>query len=1150
MFYYTKRTDLNYTVKYLEQDTDKVLSAEKNVENKKFKESVTEKAIDIEGYTKVNPEESITIEVTGNEIIFYYTKRTDLSYTVKYLEQDTNKELATEKVVDRQTYKSEATEEAIDITGYTKVNSEERITIEVSGNEIIFYYKKVEGLSYTVNYYEDGTQTKVATSKTVDGKIFEDEVTETAINVEGYDKVNPTENTIVIGVGENVINFYYTKRVDLSYTVKYLEEGSNVELSLSKTVDGKTFEEKVTETARDIEGYDKVGDTETTITMAVSGNEIIFYYAKRTDLSYTVKYLEQDSNEELLTEKVVNGKTFQETITEQSVDIAGYNKVNLEESIVIEVTGNEITFYYTKKSDIEYKVEFYYEGVLDSSKTETHQATFKQIIDSYTDNDRVGYKLDEEKNFPLQISANSEENVIQIYYVIDDEQTKEIKYTVEYYKEGTLIDIDTQINTKTVQVLDQEVLTVNKDDINIVDKYFGYRLDSTEPTVIPDEVNNGDVIKVYYVIDEANTKTLNYTVEYYKEGVLVEDDTETVSETVQILQPDTLDVRKGEINTVNKYVGYKLQETTPSEIPDKIATGETIKVYYVIDENQRKDLSYTIEYYKDGELQKDETKEVSINVQLLQPDTIPVDKAEMVLSGKYVGYKLEKTSPAEIPAIANNGDVIRIYYIKDQFNYTVEYYYDGNIDNTKTDTFTATYEDVIKEYTDKNIFGYRLEKTEGLPLEISEKSEENVIKVYYIIDDGNTKTLNYTVEYYMDGVLQEGDTQLEYKTVQVLQPDTFEVDKSKINLVDKYVGYKLEKTEPDGIPDVATTGDVYKVYYVKETFGYTVEYYYEGQLNSERTENLTALYDTIIDKYPNKDEGKYYIDYTENFPMKISENTNNNIIKIHYEKKLSTITVHYYWDGVNNTNNKGNNDKRTVGQETKENGKVSVSQDVIIKDKVDTVHTISAASDVTEKYELVSKPISEEITMTVEPQEFEYIYRLKDAKVTVNFIEVGTGKILGTKVMEGQVDDRYHAVPDSIHGFGLRYDKIPKNEVGKMTLEPITVNFYYDAAPQGTGTTQTATPAEKTEFKGNGPATGDTEIIVCMAIVVAILAINISQGKILKVNTKEKINGGKKFRKEKLVGKRHSSKVPSKVARVSRLERDYKKGATRRQRKY
>ena len=42
-------------------------------------------------------------------------------------------------------------------------------------------------------------------------------------------------------------------------------------------------------------------------------------------------------------------------------------------------------------------------------------------------------------------------------------------------------------------------------------------------------VNNGDVIKVYYVIDEDNTKDLSYTVEYYKEGTKIEEDTQIVS---------------------------------------------------------------------------------------------------------------------------------------------------------------------------------------------------------------------------------------------------------------------------------------------------------------------------------------------------------------------------------------------------------------------------------------------------------------------------------------------------------------------------------------------------------------------------------------------------------------------------------------------
>ncbi len=62
--------------------------------------TVVESAIAIDGYNSVEPtEKSIQIAVSGNEIIFYYTKRNDLSYTVNYLEKDTNIVLKDSKVV-------------------------------------------------------------------------------------------------------------------------------------------------------------------------------------------------------------------------------------------------------------------------------------------------------------------------------------------------------------------------------------------------------------------------------------------------------------------------------------------------------------------------------------------------------------------------------------------------------------------------------------------------------------------------------------------------------------------------------------------------------------------------------------------------------------------------------------------------------------------------------------------------------------------------------------------------------------------------------------------------------------------------------------------------------------------------------------------
>ena len=1102
--YFKNVDNLSYTVKYQDEDGNKLLE-DKNVDNQTYSSTVKETAPAIEGYTVANGEneKSIKIGLNTNEIIFTYVKRTDLEYTVRYLEQGSNTQIADAEIVKNQTYKSEVTKQAKDIAGYDIVNKEESITIEITGNEIIFYYTKRTDLEYTVRYLEQNTNTELETAKVVTGQTYKSTATEKAIDIDGYNKVKE-EDTITIEATGNEIIFYYVKRNDLSYTVNYYEKGTTNELTESKIVDGQTFKSEITEEAIVIPGYDKVEPSQDTIIIGTATNVLNFYYEKRTDLEYTVKYLEQGTNVELKTAKIVTGQTYKSTATEKAIDIDGYDKVKEEDTITIEATGNEIIFYYTRKTGLSYKIEYYYNGEIDSNKTIESTATYLDVIDDYQDNIIDGYKLDRTENLPLTITTDENANVIKIYYVSDENQTKEISYTVEYYKENVLQEADTQVNKKVVQLLEDEVLTVDKNTINLSDKYFGYKLDNTQTGTIPDQVNNGDVIKVYYVIDDANTKDLYYTVEYYKENVLQETDTQRVETTVQILAPDTLDVNKGEINTIDKYFGYKLDKTMPEEIPNQITTGETIKVYYVIDETQTKELSYTIEYYKDGEKQVTDTKEITVSVQVLKPDTITVDTNNIETTGKYAGYKLEKTSPETIPSVVNNGDVIKIYYIKDEFEYTVEYYYDGVLDQTKTENNIAIYGDTIKEYTDKNITGYRLEKTENLPLQISRNEEDNVIKIYYIVDDGNTKTLNYTVEYYKDGVLQEGDTQIEYKTVQILQPDTFEVDKTKINLTDKYVGYKLEKTNPNPIQEVATTGDVIKVYYVKDDFKYTVEYYYEGVQDTSKTEELVGKFEEVIDTYTDKINEKYNLEKTENFPMKITEDTNNNVIKVYYTKKLSTITVHYYL----------NEESKTRDANT-DNTRFSVSQDVVIKDKVDTVHTISQATDVAEKYELVKKPETEEITMTVEPIEVEYIYKLKEAKVIVNYIERGSGKKLSTQTIEGQVDDFYQTTPKTLKGYTYVSKHEPKNQAGNMTLEPITVVYYYDPIPQGNGNNlqpvqgggnsndnnqsnninnnNNSSNKNKHNNGDNGLYMGDNEIFINTSIIIIVIAINAIQ---------------------------------------------------------
>ena len=78
-------------------------------------------------------------------------------------------------------------------------------------------------LSYTVNYYWNGTTDKVAPSKTVGGQTFNATVTESPIGVTGYTPVSADSKNLTIGTGKE-INFYYYQNVTLtanSGTVTY-----------------------------------------------------------------------------------------------------------------------------------------------------------------------------------------------------------------------------------------------------------------------------------------------------------------------------------------------------------------------------------------------------------------------------------------------------------------------------------------------------------------------------------------------------------------------------------------------------------------------------------------------------------------------------------------------------------------------------------------------------------------------------------------------------------------------------------------------------------------------------------------------------------------------------------------------------------------
>lgn len=144
-------------------------------------------------------------------------------YTVNYLER---LEDGTDMVLKTAETKSaafnsviESGKEAVKIDGYNFGRANvPSLTIgeNETDNVINLYYTKRSDLSYTVNYYWDGTTTPVADSKTVDGQIFDTSVAESPVGVEGYTAVSTADKSITIGTGTNEINFYYYENVELT----------------------------------------------------------------------------------------------------------------------------------------------------------------------------------------------------------------------------------------------------------------------------------------------------------------------------------------------------------------------------------------------------------------------------------------------------------------------------------------------------------------------------------------------------------------------------------------------------------------------------------------------------------------------------------------------------------------------------------------------------------------------------------------------------------------------------------------------------------------------------------------------------------------------------------------------------------------------
>ena len=533
-------------------------------------------------------------------------------------------------------------------------------------------------------------------------------------------------------------------------------------------------------------------------------------------------------------------------------DYPNYINTNIVPSVEETEISENASFCVYYEGDLEatypYTIEYYKENELFQSVSKTvpmfgSAGTTPRVVDSCEDLCPEYYLPDTASSTSLPYTVSETNNVIKIYYQKD--RLAVYPYTIEYYKDGEAL----KTISGTVPVFDSPVITSYE---NYCPEY--YIVDDTMSTPLPYTVSKEDnVMKVYYKKDE--TARYPYTIEYYKDEELFQ----SIAGEVPVFG-DTIITSYEDL--CPEY--YLLDNDFTTALPYTVSKEDNlIKVYY------KKDLtakySYTIDYYKDGQILKS------------LPGTVPVftPLVSSALSFCPSGYIQDTASSTVIPYnITKDGDSIKIYYVKRDtvLPYRVEYYKDGLWMKSSFGNISSLSPSIssVPSYCPEY---YTVDSSLSTPLPHTVTSTDSTIKIYYQKDE--TAKLPYTIEYYKNGDLVDttkGD-------VSVFTPH---VDSYDTSLCPE--GYVLDTTSSSTFPYAVSKEDhVIKVCYVQkeDVIPYTVEHYRGDYLMKTESFNVPISNPVVNVIWSDCPDG-YLIDNYSSTPLPHTITKDDNVLRICY----------------------------------------------------------------------------------------------------------------------------------------------------------------------------------------------------------------------------------------------------------------------------
>ena len=404
-------------------------------------------------------------------------------------------------------------------------------TVEIAKSNVSTVNILVKGVktSYTVNYYLNGTTTKVVPSKTVSDKFVGDVITENALTLANYNLVGNNSYTIELDEENNVINFYYELKTS-KINVRYLEKGTNKKLADNDTFDGKVTE-PFTVSAKNITKYVVVGETSYSGVYTEETQEFTFYYEKAESAGaiahhYIIDNKGNKTTNKLFEDEIINGKLDEQFSFNAKTNLGNYEYVECVGTATGTLTNEvqEVIFYYQLKETsviIRYVTEINGDYV-DLIKSESYTDRIGNAFEATAKN-IPNYNLISEKVQVIELLP--EKNIIIFVY-----ELKDSKVIVRHYEEGTTNKIADDV--ELIGKIDSDYTTdsVNKE---------GYIL-----TVVPTNKSGkftDEVIEViYYYKKQMSNVIIRYVDEDNKELLesktitgQVGTDYETTSETIE-----------------------------------------------------------------------------------------------------------------------------------------------------------------------------------------------------------------------------------------------------------------------------------------------------------------------------------------------------------------------------------------------------------------------------------------------------------------------------------------------------------------------------------------------------------------------------------------------------------------------------------------